>query len=187
MEFTESLAKELKETFYGRRRLEVEIDDREIGGARGWDWIKKGIPLRVEIGPRDIADNSVYVGRRDKSPKDNEAFKRDRFIGEITNILDEIQKTLYDKALSFKKEHTAVIDSKKKFNQFFTPKNQEKPEIHGGFALSHWCGSDECESKIKEDLSVSIRCIPFDSEAEKGECICCSRPSSGRVIFAKAY
>ncbi|OIN96655.1 MAG: proline--tRNA ligase [Deltaproteobacteria bacterium CG1_02_45_11] len=187
MEFTESLAKELKETIYNRRRLEVEIDDRDIGGARGWEWIKKGIPLRVEIGPRDIADNSVYVGRRDKSPKENESLKKDRFVGEITNILDEIQKTLYDRALSFRKKHTAVINSKKKFNEFFTPKNQKNPEIHGGFALAHWCGSDECEAKVKEDLGVTIRCIPFDFETEKGECICCSGPSSGRVVFAKAY
>lgn len=187
MEFTESLAKELKDIFYGRRRVEVEIDDREIGGARGWDWIKKGIPLRVEVGPRDIADNSVYVGRRDKGPQEKESFKRDRFIREITNILDEIQKTLFERALSLRKEHTEVIDSQKNFYKFFTPKNQEKPEIHGGFALSHWCGSDECESKIKEDLSVTIRCLPFDRDAEKGKCICCNRPSNGRVVFAKAY
>ncbi|MBU4011951.1 MAG: proline--tRNA ligase, partial [Proteobacteria bacterium] len=75
----------------------------------------------------------------------------------------------------------------RKFKEFFTPENLEKPEIHGGFALSHWCGSDECESRIKEDLSVTIRCIPFDIENEKGECVYCGRPSTNRVVFAKAY
>ncbi len=187
MTFTESLAKELKNKIYHHRRLEVEIDDRDIGGARGWEWIKKGIPLRVEIGPRDIAENSLYVGRRDKGHRDKTTIKRDHFVGKITEILDDIQQTLFDRALSFRNEHTVTIDSKDKFYDFFTPQNQEKPEIHGGFARSHWCGSDRCESKIKEDLSVTIRCIPLESQADKGECICCRKPSRERVIFAKAY
>jgi prolyl-tRNA synthetase len=187
MTYVESLAKELRDKFYYHRRLEVEIDDREIGGARGWEWIKKGIPLRVEIGPRDIADNSVYVGRRDKGHRERTSIKRDRFVGEITHILDEIQQTLFDRALLFRKTHSIALDDKKEFYKFFTPENPEQPEIHGGFALSHWCGEDHCESKIKEDLSVTIRCIPLSGPSEKGKCICCGGPSSGRVVFAKAY
>jgi len=187
MTYVESLAKELKDKFYHHCRLEVEIDDRDIGGARGWEWIKKGIPLRVEIGPRDIADNSVYVGRRDKGHRDKTSAKRDHFVGEITDILDEIQQILFERALLFRKEHTITIDDKKEFYKFFTPENPEEPEIHGGFALSHWCGEDRCESKIKEDLSVTVRCIPLSGPSEKGECIYCSGPSSGRVVFAKAY
>jgi prolyl-tRNA synthetase len=185
--YVESLAKELKDKFYHHRRVEVEIDDREIGGARGWEWIKKGIPLRVEIGPRDIAGNSVYVGRRDKGHRDRTAIERDRFVGEITHILDDIQQTLFDRALLFRKAHTVNLDDKKEFYKFFTPENPQQPEIHGGFALSHWCGNDHCESKIKEDLSVTIRCIPLSGPSEKGECIYCGGPSSGRVVFAKAY
>jgi len=187
MTYVESLAKELKDKFYHHRRLEVEIDDREIGGARGWEWIKKGIPLRVEIGPRDIADNSVYVGRRDREHKNRISIQRDRFVGEITQILDDIQQTLFDRALLFRKAHSVTLDDKKEFYEFFTPENPEQPEIHGGFALSHWCGENHCESKIKEDLSVTIRCIPLSGPLEKGKCICCGGPSSGRVIFAKAY
>ena len=187
MEYTESLSRELKDIKYHNRSIDVEIDDRDIGGARGWDWIKKGIPLRVEIGPRDIADNSVFVARRDKDHRNKESIKRNQFVGEITNILDEIQKILFDRALSFKKEHTIIIDDKKKFKDYFTPENQEKPEIHGGFALSFWCGSDECESKIKEDLKVTIRCIPFKSDTDGGKCICCGKNSNSQVVFAKAY
>lgn len=187
MEFTESLAKELKDKFFCGRRLEVEIDDREIGGARGWDWIKKGIPLRVEIGPRDIDDNSVFVGRRDKSHKDKQSFKRDDFINQVTDTLDEIQLSLFERALLFRKEHSVTIEDKKTFVDFFTPANSEKPEIHGGFASSCWCGSKECESKIKQDLSVSIRCVPLFDIKEKGECIYCGQSATNRVIFAKAY
>jgi prolyl-tRNA synthetase len=187
MEFTHGLAKELRETFYHHRRLRVEIDDRDIGGARGWDWIKKGVPVRVEIGPRDIANNSVYIARRDKSHKDKQSVQRDQFAGQITTLLDDIQNALFERALTFRKNNTIIIDEPKDFYNFFTPKNQEKPEIHGGFALSHWCGSGVCESKIKDDLSVTIRCIPFDSETEAGKCVCCGKDSDKRVIFAKAY
>ena len=187
MAFTESLAKELEDQIYHQRRLKVEIDDRNIGGARGWDWIKKGIPLRVEIGPRDIANDSVYLGRRDRAHRDKTSLKKDQFVGQVLNILDEIQETLYKRALSFREEHTTAIDNKETFYEYFTPENQKKPEIHGGFSLSHWCGADHCESKVKEDLKVTIRCIPLKSEPEKGECIYCRHPSDRRVIFAKAY
>lgn len=187
MEFTESLAKELKEKFYHHRRLEVEIDARDSGGARGWEWIKKGIPLRVEIGPRDIVDNSVYVGRRDRGHKDKKSIKREIFIKEVTDILDEIQQNLFERARSFLKKHTVLIDDHKKFYDFFTPANQKKPEIHGGFALSGWCGSSECELKIKNDLSVTIRSIPESENLKNEKCICCGKPDCEKVVFAKAY
>jgi prolyl-tRNA synthetase len=187
MEYTESLKKELEEITYCGRPLVVELDDRDIGGARGWEWIKKGIPLRVEIGPRDIAENAVFVGRRDKPHKEKTSMKKEEFTGGIVRILEEMQNTYFSRALSFQKEHTRHIDNKEEFREFFTPENPENPELHGGFALSHWCGSEACENNIKEDLSVTIRCIPFNSEAEKGVCIHCDNSSDRRVVFAKAY
>ncbi|MBW2226558.1 MAG: proline--tRNA ligase, partial [Deltaproteobacteria bacterium] len=187
MAYVGSLEKELKDKFYHHRRLVVEVDERDIGGARGWEWIKKGVPVRVEIGPRDIAENSVYVGRRDKGHKDKVSLQRDHFVGDIVKILDEIQDTLFERARSFRKANTLAIDDNKEFYEFFTPDNLVKPEIHGGFALSHWCGKDQCESKIKEDLSVTIRCIPLDNPSENGKCICCDSSSTERVVFAKAY
>ena len=187
MEYTENLAKALREKRYGGRRLSVEIDDRDIGGGKGWEWIKKGIPLRVEIGPRDIANNSVFVARRDQTPKEKMSIGRDRFITQIDHILDEIQHNLFNNALAFREKNRVLIDHREEFYQFFTPKDQKKPEIHGGFAMSHWCGNDACEASIKDDLKVTIRCIPFDNEREEGKCIFCGAPSSERVVFAKAY
>jgi len=187
MDFTEKLGKELKDKTYHYRKIAVEIDDRDMGGARGWDWIKKGIPLRVEIGARDIAQNSVYVGRRDQAPNKKSSLSREQFVAEITAVLDEIQQNLFQRALAFRKKHTLEIDDRKTFYDFFTSENQEKPEIHGGFAISGWCGSQDCESKIKEDLTVTIRCIPFESEKGKGRCIYCGKPSDSPVVFAKAY
>jgi prolyl-tRNA synthetase len=187
MAYTERLARQLRETYYHHRKLVVEIDNRDIGGARGWDWIKKGIPLRVEIGPRDIARDSVYVGRRDKAHKEKVSLKRDQFVGEITNILDDIQNTLFVRAQKFSKEHTQPCDDREAFYDFFTPKNSQKPEIHGGFAVSPWCGEEACELKLKDELGVTIRCLPFEQENSKGACVGCGKPGNIRAIFAKAY
>jgi prolyl-tRNA synthetase len=187
MAFTEALADALRDIFYDHRRLRVEIDNRDIGGARGWEWIKKGIPIRVEIGPRDIAEDAVYVGRRDMPPLEKRSIKREEFLGTLTDVLDDIQNHLFEKASQFRAAHTQVIDDKSAFYAFFTPQNEEKPEIHGGFTLSPWCGADACEEQIQKDLSVTIRCIPLHAEAVKGHCICCGSPAGQRVVFAKAY
>jgi len=187
MEYTNQVAAQLRQQMYHGKKIVVEIDDRDIGGARNWEWIKKGIPLRVEIGPKDIAKDSVFAGRRDKEPREKFAMPKDQFIGQISNILDEIQKTLFARALKLREENTKKIDDLSKFNAFFTPKNQERPEIHGGFALSHWCGSGACEEKIKERLNVTIRCVPYHMENEAGRCIECGKESNKRVVFAKAY
>jgi len=189
MDYVNRLAADLKRQNYHGRPVQVEIDDRDIGGGKSWDWIKKGIPVRAEIGPRDIAEDSVFVGRRDKSHRDKAGIKRDEFVASIGTVLDDIQQTLYDRALAYRQAHTLEIDDNQAFYDYFTAANIDKPEIHGGFALAHWCGHDECEERIKEDLKVTIRCIPFSKMGSDttGSCICCGEPSEERVIFAKAY
>ncbi|RJQ71435.1 MAG: proline--tRNA ligase [Desulfobacteraceae bacterium] len=187
MAYTDELALALKAIHFGGRPLRVEIDRRDIGGARGWDWIKKGVPLRVEIGPRDISNQAVFVARRDKPHKDKQALPRTQFLNQVTAMLEEVQAGLLERARAFQKAHTRTIDVLDDFYAYFTPRDKEKPEIHGGFAMSHWCGDRTCEARIKEDLTVTIRCIPFDVPQEAGQCICCGGPSSQRVVFAKAY
>ncbi|MFO8083934.1 MAG: proline--tRNA ligase [Desulfobacterales bacterium] len=188
MEYTKSLSAQLTGQYYHQEKIRVEIDDRDIGGARGWDWIKKGVPLRVEIGPRDIAGDSVFIGRRDKGVREKESVARNRFVNEVSGILDDIQKNLFDKARDYLKENSQIIDDAKTFYDYFYPDEKENSEIHGGFSYSHWCGSQDCETKIKNDLSVTIRCIPFNNDyADHGGCICCGKGSDQRVVFAKAY
>ena len=191
LEYTNRLADALGERLYHQRRIVVEVDDRDVGGARGWDWIKKGIPLRAEIGLRDMADESVFLGRRDQSHKDRVSMKTTRFENEIGELLDEIQQNLFDRALAFRKRHTTPIDSRAEFDAYFTPKNLDQPEIHGGFAVSGWCGSDRCEAAIKEQLGVTIRCLPFEGQLESGQavgsCVYCEKPATVRAVFAKAY
>ncbi len=187
MAYTEKVAAELRTLRYHERSVQVEIDARDIGGARGWDWIKKGIPLRVEIGPKDIAKDALFVGRRDQDPKQKASIPRARFLEDFPALLDEIQENLYARALAFRDAHTHRIDDREAFGAFFTPPDPEKPAIHGGFALSHWCGDARCEQQIKEALNVTIRCIPLENDRENGHCVVCGQPSSERVVWAKAY
>ncbi|MFO7752268.1 MAG: proline--tRNA ligase [Desulfobacteraceae bacterium] len=185
LEYTHKIADALADTTYHGRKVVVEIDDRDTGGARGWEWIKKGVPVRAEIGPRDMEKDSVFMATRDCAPRDKKGVKREEFIASIGDILDGIQNNLFNRALAFRKEHTHNIDNREDFYRFYT--NEDGNRIAGGFTNAHWCGSAACEEKIKNDLSVTIRCIPFDSPREQGECICCGEPSSKRVLFSKAY
>ncbi len=169
--------------FHGRK-ITVEIDSRDIGGARGWEWVKKGIPVRVELGPRDIENNAVFMARRDNAPNEKESMDRNHFIDGITDILDQIQDNLFQRALSFQKEHTFSIDSTEEFYDLY---KKAGGFDNGAFVMAHWCGDAGCEEKVKKDLSVTIRCIPYDNPQEEGQCICCGGKSQKRVLFAKAY
>jgi len=188
LNYCRDLADQLHAKFYHDRKLQVLVDTRDLNaGEKGWDWIKKGVPVTIEVGPRDLAQNNVYVGRRDKSRKERYSQNRDAFLDNITNLLDDIQQSLFNKAKAFREEHSRDIDRWNDFQAYFTPENKEQPEIHGGFARAHWCQDPACEQKIKEDLTVTIRCIPFQRDQTPGACIACGKPSPGRVIFAKAY
>src|SRR5207302_2689023 len=182
----DKLADQLRSNKYADVDLEVEIDRRQFGGVRNWEWIKKGVPIRVELGPRDLEKNSVTVSRRDEAVKEKHFMAMSEFVSRASEILDGIQQNLYQRALEFRDANTRTIDNKEEFYDFFTPKNPAKPEIHGGFALAHWNGSRETEEKIKNDLKVTVRCIPL-SGSEPGRCIFTGQASEKRVVWAKAY
>ena len=157
---------------------------------KSWEWVKKGVPLRVELGPRDLESGNVAVSRRDQPVKTKEFLKVDEFVRQAPELLAAIQANLLARATEFRDANTRRIDSKEEFYAFFTPTNPAKPEIHGGFALTHWDGSRGVEEQIKNDLKVTIRCIPFDNSAvapEAGTCPFTGNPSPRRVIWAKAY
>ena len=191
LEAAEKLAAELRGLRYFGAPLEVELDRRDLGGGlKNWEWIKKGVPLRVELGPRDLETGTVAVSRRDQAVKAREFLPVPELVKRAIELLDSIQLNLLERAKQFRHLHTRVIDSKEEFYDFFTPKNSSKPEIHGGFALAHWNGSREIEEKIKGDLKVTIRVIPFDDPAKAAEssvCIFSGEASPRRVVWAKAY
>ena len=185
--YCEQLVRELRDVLYDGRPLSVELDTREGRRDKIWSWIKKGIPMYLEIGPREVASDTVFGGRRDRGPKERFNQARAAFIATVTTQLDEIQQEILKRACVFRDRHIVRIDSKEEFYEFFTPANHESSEIHGGFALCHWSGASEVEARVKNDLQVTIRCIPLDAPEEEGRCIISGQPSRRRVVFAKAY
>ncbi|MHB9133478.1 MAG: proline--tRNA ligase [Armatimonadota bacterium] len=187
--YCETVATALRAQTYHGKPVGVVLDTREMNaGEKTWEWIKKGIPVTVEIGPRDIANNAVFVGRRDKDRKERFNANKDEFVSSVADLLDDIQRSLFERAKAYLDDNTRVITDWDEFKAFFTPQNADKPEIHGGFALSYWCEEAGCEEKINDELSVTIRCIPFDAEEHgTGKCLICGKESKKRVVFAKSY
>src|SRR5690606_23774865 len=122
LEYCHALANELRAQRFADRPVNVVVDERdERGGEKVWHWIKKGVPIRLEIGPRDIEKDSVFAGRRDRAPKDKQTIARGEFVATLTSTLQSIQDTLFERAKSFRDQHTHRIDSKEEFYEFFTP------------------------------------------------------------------
>lgn len=194
LEYCQSLAKELRAQTYAGYPIEVEIDARELGGGEKlWSWIKKGVPLRVEVGPRDIASDSVFVGRRDKPHREKKSVSRSEFVATLAATLDEIQDGLFERAKAFRSEHLRVIDSRDEFIEYFTAEAKPgKPTpIHGGFALAHFNGDSELEEQLKKEHGVTVRCILTEGQLpeadSEGTCIFTGERSERRLLWAKAY
>lgn len=159
----------------------ILLDDRdyETPGSKFNEWEKKGLPLRIELGPKDLENNSVTIARRDTKEKISVA--TNELKNKVQDLLKQMQKEIFEKAVQFRKENSHQIDDWQEFQKHF----QEK-EIPG-FVYSHWCCSETCEKEINDELQATIRCIPLDQKEENGKCIKCSGESKKRVIFAKAY
>jgi prolyl-tRNA synthetase len=186
--YCEKLKAELEAQRYAGEPVRVKIDNRDLrGGEKKWEWVKKGVPFLLEIGPRDVEGDGVFLSRRDKAQEKGVGMKRADLVATIADLLGGLQQGLLDKARAFQKAHTREIDSKEEFYSFFTAKNPDKPEIHAGFALTHYDGSVEVEEKIKEDLKVTVRCIPLDDNAAPGLCPFTGKPSKKRVVWGKSY
>src|SRR5512140_200508 len=191
LDWCTELKKELEAQSFAGTPVRVHLDARDVQGAKKvWEWIKKGVPIRLEIGPKDIEKGSVFMGRRDKKPKDKQSIARDQFIANVAATLQDIQDALYSRALAYRTEHTRAIDSKEEFYAWFTPpatKNVNDPTpIHGGFAMTHFNGDPKLEAQIKDDLGVTVRCIPL-APGEPGTCPFTGQPSAKRVVWAKSY
>jgi len=156
------------------------MDERE-GVSPGFkfnDWEMRGIPLRLEIGPKDVAKGSVVLARRDRPGKEGKAFvEQQGLAASVAQLLEEIQKSLYDRALAFRLANT------------FEPATYDefKNAVEKGFAFSWWCGSSECEANIKEETKATMRCIPLEQPGGSGKCIHCGLPAKEKAIFARAY
>ena len=185
LEYVSTLKDELAAQSFMDASVRVEVDDRDIrGGEKKWYHVKRGVPIRLEVGPKDMEKNSVFVGRRDQ-PKST-GMDRTELVAGISSILGEIQQGLYDRAAKLRSDNTVEIVNEADFRAFFTPKNVESPEIHGGFAYCHFSDEDSLEPLLKE-LKVTIRCIPRDDNDQPGTCFLTGKPAEKKGIFAKAY
>jgi prolyl-tRNA synthetase len=186
--YAEQIASELRKKSYHGVPIAVYIDKRDKrGGEKNWEWIKKGIPLRIEVGPRDLESQSVMVYRRDKSPKEKFPLPTEAFIEQISQLLDSIQASYFAQAKEHREKNMRRdIHTFEELTAFFTPKNPEKPEIHGGFCLAKWCGDPETE-KMLEELKITIRCLPLNQSGTEGRCILTGKKATLDAIFAKSY
>lgn len=167
------LKKELEE-----KNIRVKYDDRDTHKP-GWKFAEyefKGVPVRIAIGPRDLENGTVEVARRDT--KEKEILQQKDLAHKVENLLEKIQRNLYQKAIDYREEMTNKADSWEEFNQLI-----EK----GGFVFAHWDGTPETEEEIKQQTKATIRCIPLNNKQEEGKCILTGKPSTQRVVFAKAY
>jgi prolyl-tRNA synthetase len=157
--------------------IKSQVDSRDLRpGEKYFEWEKKGVPVRIELGPKDIASSAAILVRRDTGEKIKVSFEK--IADTVKNLLEEIQFNLFNKALDYQKSKTKNVDN---WNDFV------KEIEAGNFVLAHWSGDSEVEAKIKEETNATIRCIPFDNKLEEGVCIYSKKPSKQRVIFAKSY
>lgn len=162
-----------------KKGITVKYDDRDTQkpGFKFAEWELKGVPVRIAIGPKDLENGTFEVARRDLLSK--EIVAESSVINHIENLLNDIQENLFTKAINHRKEHTTEVNS---FEEF-----KEVLETKGGFLLAHWDGTPETEEKIKDLTKATIRCIPMNQPDEDGVCILTGKPSTKRVLFAKAY
>jgi prolyl-tRNA synthetase len=182
LDYTHRLALQLREQIYQRDQVSVIVDEREMrGGEKKWDWIKKGVPIQIEIGLKEVESDRLTVRRRDQPMKESEILTSGELVTKASTLLASMQTALYERALTFRKKHTKLIDSLEAFSSFFEQEG-------GGFALCHWNRSPATEAMIKERWGVTIRCIPHDP-AYLGEGLCpfSKEPSPSRVLFARNY
>jgi prolyl-tRNA synthetase len=162
-----------------KKGCSVKFDNRDTHkpGFKFAEYELKGVPVRIAIGPRDLENRTVEVARRDTKAK--QVMSIDTVAEAIPALLDNIQESIYQKALAFRTSMITRVDSYEKFKKVLDEK--------GGFVLAHWDGTPETEAAIKEETKATIRCIPLDAKSENGVCVYSGKPSTQRVLFARAY
>jgi prolyl-tRNA synthetase len=162
--------------------IRVKLDEREglSPGFKFNDWEMRGVPLRLELGPKDVASGSAVLARRDRPGREGKTAVAQSGLAEaVPKMLEEIQAALYRRALDFREANTRRPTNYEEF----------KAAVEKGFALAGWCGNDRCEAEIKNETKATIRCIPLDQprQPDQGRCIRCGEQASEQVVFARAY
>jgi prolyl-tRNA synthetase len=160
-------------------RVKVDAADNKTPGFKFNEWELKGVPLRVEIGPRDVANNSVVLARRDNRSKEaKKTVSMDALATRVPEVLDDIQRALFQKALKFREDNTRHAATYEELKEAIKQRQ---------FVDAFWCGDPECENRIKDDTKATNRCMPLAQPGDSGPCIVCGKTSNVHAIFARAY
>ncbi|MFV8355026.1 proline--tRNA ligase [Flavobacterium sp. XS1P32] len=177
----ESISTEVNSLIATLRKLNISVkfDNRttQKPGFKFAEWELKGVPVRIAVGPKDLENGTFEVARRDTLTK--EVVAKDSITSYVSDLLEQIQKELFEKALDYRNTHITEVNSFDEFKQVL--------ETKGGFVSAHWDGTATTEEKIKDLTKATIRCIPLDRAEEAGSCVFTGEKSFGRVLFAKAY
>lgn len=184
MDYCTSLVAELQAVQFDKAPVLVEIDNSDARpGEKAWGWVKKGVPIRLEIGMQEVEKNSVFMGRRDKAYNEKSGLSRSDFVATVSEILTTIQNNIFAKAKQFQQDNTVEVKSVQEFYEFFDPKNDNS----GGFALAPWVDEPVSEEKIKQELKVTARVIPTYLQGKTGTCIFTGQANAPYTLFAKSY
>ena len=170
-------ARKVRDELRGQFRIELDEDDNNSPGWKFSEWELAGVPVRIEIGPRDMEGDNLLLVRRDTGEK--AVVPRAKGAETIASLLKAIQESLYQRALTFRNEHTRRIDDYEAMKGYL--------DGEGGFAEALWCGRECCEQKVKEDTKATIRVLPFDQSGVEGVCAICGEKAAYRAVFAKSY
>ena len=182
IEYADNIIKRLQGcTFSDGLPITTKVDTKLISSTeKRWNWVKKGVPIQIEVGPRDIENDNAVIRIRSEGPLDKSVISIDNLLSTVPSLLDQIQRDYYNKAKSRLTESVTKIETYAEFEKYFSSKDSS------GFVLAPWLPSDQEDSRLKK-MSVTIRCIPFDQESRKMTCILSGKETSMTAIFAKAY
>jgi len=188
IDYCESLKKELQSLTYAGEALRIKLDARDISGSdKKWEWVKKGAPLVLEIGLRDIEGGKICITRRDQLEQGKKFIPRTEFVSSVVAELTSIQKSLFDQALTFQKARIVTdITTRAAFDAYFGKDADNTFSGGQGFVRAKWSG-DKASLDALDALGVTVRCIPFDQNGVEGKCVLTSAPATQEVIFARAY
>lgn len=184
MNYCTALQQQLRSLNYANYPLQIDIDSSDMRpGEKAWGWVKKGVPIRLEVGLQELTNNSVFMGRRDKAYNEKAAMNKDEFVANVINILDEMQNNIFNKAKRFQEQNTVEVKSAEEMFKFFDPNNEDS----GGFALAPWIDEPQSEEKLKQEYKVTPRVIPEYMQGKTGTCIFTGQKNAPYTIFAKSY
>ena len=178
-----ALAQTLRlEKNYAGQNLRVHVDDRDLGGGvKKWEWVKKGVPIRIEIGPRDLENRKVCLQRRDEAANEKHFVDKEEFLRESEDILDQIHQNLLQKATAFREENLTDCTSLEDFESHWKTENP-------GWLTTHWTGSREEEERLSKEHKITIRCLPLDEQdGDEAPCILTGTPTKTRAIWGRSY